>query len=85
MNSVNLNISLPSYGTFSPEELSELVRRFALRLVTPKNSAEQLAKEEERELDRRMDAYEHGEMTTIPQDKVYEHVMSRLNNESRMA
>ncbi len=85
MNSVNLNISLPSYGTFSPEELSELVRRFALRLVSPRSDSAQTVKEEERELDRRMDAYERGEMHTIPQEEVYNNVMSRLGDEGRMA
>lgn len=32
----------------------------------------------ERELERRMDAYEHGEMQTIPQEEIYNRVMAAI-------
>ena len=31
-----------------------------------------------RELERRMDAYEHGEMQTIPQEEIYNRVMATI-------
>ena len=37
---------------------------------------ETVADRELRELERRMDAYEHGEMQTIPQEEIYNRVMS---------
>ncbi len=36
MNGVSININLPNYGNFSPEELTRKVRQFAMELVTPK-------------------------------------------------
>ena len=39
---------------------------------------ETVAERELRELERRMDAYEHGEMSTIPQEKIYNRVMAAI-------
>ena len=39
---------------------------------------ETVADRELRELERRMDAYEHGAMNTVPQAEVYDHVMAAI-------
>ncbi len=39
---------------------------------------ETVADRELRELERRMDSYEHGEMQTIPQEEIYNRVMSAI-------
>ena len=39
---------------------------------------ETVADRELRELERRMDAYEHGEMQTIPQEEIYNRVMATI-------
>ena len=36
MHGVSININLPSFGGFTPEELTRKVERFALGLVEPK-------------------------------------------------
>lgn len=39
---------------------------------------ETVAERELRELERRMDAYEHSEMRTVPQEEIYDRVMAAL-------
>lgn len=39
---------------------------------------ETIAERELRELERRMDAYERGEMHTVPQEKIHDRIMAAL-------
>ena len=36
MDSVNINISLPNCGTYSKEELKDILQRFAMYMIRPK-------------------------------------------------
>ncbi len=76
MHGVSININLPTYGGFSPEELTRKVRRFALELVSPKerNNAyppcNYTVEEVERLLNERMQSIEDGTAEFVSHDEV---------------
>ena len=75
MHGVSININLPSYGTFSPEELTRKVRRFALELVSPKETTAELPccyteEEVEKLIAERMQSIENGTAELVSNDEV---------------
>ncbi len=82
MRGVSININLPTYGNFSPEELTRKVRRFAIELVSPKerNTAPCCYTEEEVErlLNERMQSIEDGTAEFVSHDEVKARIKAML-------
>lgn len=75
MYEVSININLPTYGTFSPEELTRKVRRFAMELVSPKETTAEppccyTEEEVERLLAERMQSIADGTAEMVSHDEV---------------
>ena len=76
MQGVSININLPSYGRFSPEELTRKVRCFAMELVSPKGKGTiqppccYTEEEVERLLAERMQSIADGTAELVSQDEV---------------
>ena len=74
MHGVSININLPSYGNFSPEELTRKVRRFAMELVSPKETATEPCCYTEEEVEKliaeRMKSIDDGTAELVSNDEV---------------
>ena len=75
MHGVSININLPSYGNFSPEELTRKVRRFAMELVSPKETTAEppccyTEEEVEKLIAERMQSIEDGTAELVSNDEV---------------
>ena len=84
MHGVSININLPSYGNFSPEELTRKVRHFAMELVSPKGkSATTLPccyteEEVEKLLSERMQSIADGTAEMVSHDEVKARIKAML-------
>ena len=75
MHGVSININLPSYGNFSPEELTRKVRRFAMELVSPKETTAEAPccyteEEVEKLIAERMQSIEDGTAELVNNEEV---------------
>ena len=76
MHGVSININLPSFGNYTPEELTRKVECFALGLVEPKERATAVPpccyteEEVERLLNERMQSIEDGTAEFVSHDEV---------------
>ena len=76
MHGVSININLPSFGGFTPEELTRKVECFALGLVEPKERNSTVPpccyteEEVERLLAERMQSIADGTAELVPHDEV---------------
>ena len=83
MHGVSININLPTYGNFSPEELTRKVRHFALELVLQKESNADTPpccyteEEVERLLNERMQSIENGTAEFVSHDEVKARLVSK--------
>lgn len=77
MDTVKIDIELPSCGYFTKEELTELIYSYALSLVMP-DSVSDLAVEE---LKRRAIEMEKDPSVCIPHEEVYEMVLVRMGRD----
>lgn len=84
MYELSININLPTYGNFSPEELTRKVRRFAMELVSPqeKNVITPPCcypeEEVERLLAERMQSIADGTAEMVPHDEVKARIKALL-------
>lgn len=83
MHGVSININLPTYGNFSPEELTRKVRQFALELVSPKETTAEppccYAEEEvEKLLAERMQSIVDGTAEMVSHDEVKARIKAML-------
>lgn len=83
MHGVSININLPTYGNFSPEELTRKVRRFAMELVSPKEKNVTppccYTKEEvEKLLNERLQSIEDGTAEFVSHDEVKARIKAML-------
>ena len=79
MDTVKINIELPSCGYYSKEELTELIYSYALSLVMPNTISDMSVEDELKELNRRAAEMENDSSVRIPHEEVYERVMSRMH------
>ena len=78
MDTIKIDLELPTCGLYSKEELKELLYSYALSLVLP-NTASNLSVEEELwELNRRAAEMENDPSVCIPHEEIYAMVMARL-------
>jgi len=76
MHGVSININLPNYGNFSPEELTRKVRCFAMELVSQKEQSSTTPpccyteEEVEKLLAERMQSIEDGTAEMVSHDEV---------------
>ena len=76
MNGVTININLPDYGHFSPEELTRKVKRFAMELVVQSEKEQAVTPcryseaEVEKLLNERMNAIENGTAEFVSHEEV---------------
>lgn len=83
MHGVSININLPTYGNFSPEELIRKVRRFAMELVSAKETTTEppccyTAEEVERLLVERMQSIADGTAEMVSHDEVKARIKAML-------
>ena len=78
MDTVKIDIELPSCGYYSKEELTELIYSYALSLVMPDSVSDMSAEEDLKELKRRAAEMENDPSVCIPHEEVYETVMARI-------
>ena len=78
MDTVKIDIELPSSGYYSKEELTDLIYSYALSLVMPNVVTGMSVEDELKELNRRAAEMENDPSVCIPIEKVRELVMSRL-------
>ena len=78
MDTVKIDIELPSSGYYSKEELTDLIYSYALSLVMPNVVTDMSVEDELKELNRRAAEMENDPSVCIPIEKVRELVMSRL-------
>ena len=79
MDTVRIDIELPSCGYYSKEELTDLIYSYALSLVMPNTVTDRSVDDELKELNRRAAEMENDSSVCIPHEEVYERVMSRLH------
>ena len=79
MDTVKIDIELPSSGYYSKEELTDLIYSYALSLVMPNTVSDMSVEDELKELNRRAAEMETDPSVCIPHEEVYEKVMSRLH------
>ena len=79
VNTVKIDIELPSSGCYSEKELTELIYSYALSLVMPDSVSDKSVEEEMSELNRRAAEMTSNSSVCIPHEEVYDRVMSRLN------
>ena len=79
MDTVKIDIELPSCGHYSKEELTDLIYSYALSLVMPNSVSDMSVEDELRELNRRAAEMEKDPSVCIPHEEVYEKIMSRLH------
>ena len=84
MNGVSININLPSFGNFTPEELTRKVECFALRLVEPKERDSTIPpccyteEEVERLLSERIQKIADGTAELVAHDEVKARIKAML-------
>ena len=84
MHGVSININLPTYGNFSPEELTRKVRNFAMELVLQKESNADTPpccyteEEVERLLNERLQSIENGTAEFVAHDEVKARIKAML-------
>ena len=83
MHGVSININLPSYGNFSPEELTRKVRHFALELVSSKETTTEPPccydeEEVEKLIAERMQSIDDGIAELVSNDEVKAHIKAIL-------
>ena len=78
MDTVKIDIELPTCGYYSKEELTDLVFSYALSLVMPNTVSDMSVEDELKELNRRAAEMESDPSVCIPIERVRELVMSRL-------
>ena len=79
MDTVRIDIELPSCGYYSKEELTDMIYSYALSLVMPNSVSDMSVEDELKELNRRAAEMENDPSVGIPHEEVYERVMSRLH------
>jgi hypothetical protein len=79
MDTVKIDIELPSCGYYSKEELTELIYSYALSLVMPNSVSDMSVEDELKELNRRAAEMENDSSVCIPHEEVYDRVMARLH------
>ena len=79
MDTVKIDIELPSCGYYSKEELTDLIYSYALSLVMPDSVSDMSVEDELKELKRRAAEMENDPSVCIPHEEVYDRVMSRLH------
>ena len=79
MDTIKIDIELPSCGYYSKEELTELIYSYALSLVMPNTISDMSVEDELKELNRRAAEMDNDPSVRIPHEEVYERVMSRLH------
>ena len=79
MNTVKIDIELPSCGYYSKEELTDLIYSYALSLVMPTTVSDMSVEDELKELNRRAAEIENDSSVCIPHEEVYDRVMSRMH------
>ena len=79
MNTVKIDIELPSCGYYSKEELTDLIYSYALSLVMPTTGSDMSGEDELKELNRRAAEIENDSSVCIPHEEVYDRVMSRMH------
>lgn len=79
MDTVKIDIELPSCGYYSKQELTDLIYSYALSLVMPNTVSDMSIEDELKELNRRAAEMESNPSVCIPHEEVYERVMSRLH------
>ena len=93
MENIRISFEVPNMGGFSAKTLTEMAQRFVMEIVSPltkESTDEEIAdaisqampyrtdEEIALELDRRWEHYMQHPETAIPQEKVFETVMSRI-------
>ena len=79
MDTVKIDIELPSCGYYSKEELTDLIYSYALSLVMPDSVSDMSVEDELKELKRRAAEMENDPSVCIPHEEGYDRVMSRLH------
>lgn len=79
MDTVRIDIELPSCGYYSKEELTDLIYSYALSLLMPNTVTDRSVEDELKELNRQAAEMENDSSVCIPHEEVYERVMSRLH------
>ena len=79
MDTVKIDIELPSCGYYTKEELTELIYSYALSLVMPDGVSDMSVEDELKELKRRAAEMENDPSVCISHEEVYERVMARLH------
>ena len=79
MDTVKIDIELPSCGYYTKEELTELIYSYALSLVMPNNVSDMSVEDELKELNRRAAEMENNPSVCIPHEDVYDRVMAKLH------
>lgn len=79
MDTIKIDIELPSCGYYSKEELTDLIYSYALSLVMPNTASDMSVEDELGELNRRAAEMENDPSACIPHEEVYKRVMSRLH------
>lgn len=79
MDTVKIDIELPTCGHYSKKELTDLIFSYALSLVMPNTVSDMSVEDELKELNRRATEMERDPSVCIPHEEVYERVMSRLH------
>ena len=67
-----ITLTFDQNNALAQRKLAELLKSGLFK------KTETVADRELRELERRMDAYERGEMNTVPQEEVYDRVMAAI-------
>ena len=78
MDTVKIDLELPTCGLYSKEELTELLYSYALSLVLPNTTSNLSVEEELRELNRRAAEMENDPSVCIPHEEIYAMVMAKL-------
>ena len=78
MDTIKIDIELPSCGYYSKEELTEMVYSYAMSLVMPSTVSDLSVEDELKELNRRAAEMDNDPSVCIPIERVRELVMSRL-------
>ena len=79
MDTIKIDIELPSCGYYSKEELTDLIYSYALSLVMPDSVSDMSVEDELKELKRRAAEMEINPSVCIPHNEGYARVMSRLH------
>ena len=78
MDTVKINIELPSYGQYSRKELEYLVYSYAMTLIKRNDIDEFSVEDELKELKRRAIEMKNDPSVCIPIENVYDLVMERV-------